>query len=385
MKTKILYLISSLAQGGAERHLVDLIRGLDPERYEADICVLRSDVHFAGEVPAGQPKYRLGARSWVYPGVFGRLQAAIRDARPHILHTYLNDANLWGRLATMAGPRTRVITSNHIDYLPLHYLWLERQLARYSDFIVAHSVSIERFLGRDLHLAAGQVVVIPNGVDVDRFEPGTGDQRQAARAELGLTADQTVALMSARIAPQKNHDLVVAAVAALAASGALPPGFRLLFAGRVSSPLFERNVRHAIARAGLEDRVRFLGPVRDMPALYRAADVVLMPSRTEASPIAALEALACGVPVLLSAAANTDQVVVDGVNGWEIGEVTSSSLAAILGQILATPPGELRAKGAAGRAHMLARFTSARVVADFQRLYEALVPQLAGDAAVRAL
>src|ERR1700742_4820389 len=98
-KTKIFYLISSLAQGGAERHLVDLLRGLDPDRFEGQICVLRGDNHFAAELPPDQPRYRLRSRLWAAPPAFARLVASLQRARPAILHTYLTDGNLWGRLA----------------------------------------------------------------------------------------------------------------------------------------------------------------------------------------------------------------------------------------------------------------------------------------------
>jgi len=105
---KIFYLISSLAQGGAERHLLDLARRLDRDRFESDICVLNDRAHFKGDVPEGQPRYRLGSRVWA--AAFPRLVAALREARPPILHTYMNDANLWGRLAaSFVGPRPCVV------------------------------------------------------------------------------------------------------------------------------------------------------------------------------------------------------------------------------------------------------------------------------------
>jgi len=132
-------------------------------------------------------------------------------------------------------------------------------------------------------------------------------------------------------------------------------------------------VRTAIARAGLEDRVRFLGPVGDMPALYSTADVVLMPSQTEASPIAALEALACGIPVLISAASNTDRVLVPGQHGWEIGDATVESIGRALQEIVTTPPAARAAMGAAARAHVVAQFTIDRVARDFMARYEALL------------
>ncbi len=373
-KTKILYLISSLAQGGAERHLVELVRGLDPGRFETEICVLGDKTHFKGELPEGQPSHRLRAHAWASPVAFARLVATVRAVRPTILHTYMNDANLWGRLATWFGPRPRIITSVHLDDMPIVYRWLERPLSRRADRIVAHSRSIERLLVDGLGVPRARVTLIPNGVDVERFQPLTVAARQNARQTQGIDARAFVALMPARISPQKNQDLVIEALSRLRASGELPETFRLLLAGRVSSARYARKLRSSIEGAGLSGQVKLLGAVREMRELYAAADVVLMPSRTEASPIAALEALACGVPVLISAAANTDAVLVDGQHGWQIDLATPVAIANALREILATPAENLRFKGAAAREHVLLRFSSKRVVDDFVRLYEALSP-----------
>jgi glycosyltransferase involved in cell wall biosynthesis len=380
-RTKILYLISSLDQGGAERHLVDLVARLDPARFETEICVLRDELHFAGELPPGEPRHHLRARSWLAPRAFARLGSLLRAVRPAILHTYLNDANLWGRLAAMlagrhlGGPQLRVVTSVHCDAMPAGYRALERRLAARSDRIVAHSRNIARLLLNDLGLAPGRVVTIPNGVDTQRFRPAGAAEAASARAALGLERDATVALMPARISPLKNQDLVVQAVATLRDAGALPEGFRLLLAGRVSSAGMARRLRGRIARSRLGDRVRLLGAVRDMPALYAAADVVLLPSRTEASPIAALEALAAGVPVLISAAANSDQVLVPGRDGWQIERPGADQIAAALRAILDTAPAERRRMGERGRAHVCERFTATRVAGDFTRLYDQLHPR----------
>ena len=373
-RAKIFFLISSLAQGGAERHLVDLVRRLDPDRFDSDICVLNDRAHFKGDVPDGQPRYRLGSRVWASPPAFAGLVAALRRARPQIVHTYMNDANLWGRIAaSFTSPRPRVMTSVHLDDMGPGYRWLERRLAGRSDVIIAHSLSIQQLLVGKLGIARERVAVIANGIDPDRFRPATAEEKAAARAAHGLAADDVVMLMAARIAQQKNQDLVVEALAGLKAAGALPKRLVLLLAGRVSSQAYDRRVRTAIARAGLEDRVRFLGPVGDMPALYSTADVVLMPSQTEASPIAALEALACGIPVLISAASNTDRVLQPGQHGWEIGDATVESIGRALQEIVTTPPAARAAMGAAARAHVVAQFTIDRVARDFMARYEALL------------
>jgi glycosyltransferase involved in cell wall biosynthesis len=374
MKRRILFLISSFAQGGAQRHLLELIRLLDPAAFEIAICTLNDVNHFGGDLPAGQPAYCLRSPVFWSPLAFARLAGAIRSFRPDILHCYLNDGNLWGRLASRLSRPGAVLTSVHLDEMsPLYQFW-ERRLNRWSDRIVAHSRSIERLLVGDLAVPAEKVSVIANGVDVDRFAPVTDASRRAARDARGLGADAFVALMPARVAWQKNQDLVLEAMGALKARGALPAGFRLLLAGGISSQVLSRKVDGLIASHGLAQNVQRLGPVKDMPAVLHAADVVLLPSRTEASPIAALEGLSTAVPVVISDTSNTDGVVVPGEHGWQVVANDRPDLERALEQVLATSAVERARLGQAGRAHVAARFTNRRVAQDFTRVYDEIAP-----------
>jgi glycosyltransferase involved in cell wall biosynthesis len=381
MKRRILFLISSLVQGGAQRHLLELVRLLDPAAFEVAICTLDEANHFGPDLPAGQPAYCLRSRVFWSPAAFARLVEALRSFRPDILHCYLNDGNLWGSLASRFHRPRALVTSVHLDDMSsVHRFW-ERRLNGWSDRIVAHSRSIERLLVRELDVPPGKVTVIANGVDVERFPTATEKSRAEAREVRGIAADAFVAVMPARIARQKNQDLVLEALGAIKREGGLPSSFRLLLAGGISSRSLSRKVDRLVALHGLGSCVARLGPVKDVPALLRAADVVLLPSRTEASPIAALEALSVGVPVLISDAANTDGVVVPGEHGWQVTANDVADLQRRLREVFASSSAERARLGRAGRAHVAARFTNRRVADDFTCLYDELVP---GDEIGRA-
>ena len=376
MKRRILFLISSFSQGGAQRHLLELIRFLDASRFEVSICALNQVNHFGADLPAGEPAFSLGSPVFWNPLAFWRLTAALQAFKPEILHCYMNDGNLWGRLASRVHRPAAVLTSVHLDDMSAVHRFWERRLHPWSDRIVAHSRSIERFLAEDLRVPAAKITVIPNGVDVARFEVATAEERRSARRSHGLGDDDFVALMPARIAEQKNQDLVLDALGALKTRSALPPGFRLLLAGGVSSRALSRQVDRLISRYDLGAQVRRLGAVKDMPRLFAASDVVFLPSRTEASPIAALEALSAGVPVLTSDTSNTDGVVLPGQHGWQVVANDRSDLERAIELILTTSAAERAAFGRAGRAHVEARFTNQRVADDFTRLYGELLPPL---------
>ena len=373
-KRRVLFLLSSFTQGGAQRHLLELMRLLDPARFELAICALNRTNHFGADLPAGEPQYVMGGPVYWNPVAFANLVRALRRFQPDILHCYMNDGNLWGRLASRLWRPRAVLTSVHLDDMaPVHRFW-ERRLYPYSDRVVAHSRSIERFLVQDLGVPPAKVTVIVNGVDVARFRAVDAASRAAAREKLGHAPEQFLALMPARIAAQKNQDLVIEAVAALSGRGALPAGFRLLLAGTVSSRALSRKVDRLIAQHRLHDQVLRLGAVKDMQSLYAAADVVLLPSRTEASPIAALEALSVGIPVLISDTSNTDEVVVPGQHGWQVRANDAVALESALAEVLASSREERERRGQAGRAHVQAHFTNQGVAEAFTRLYDQVAP-----------
>lgn len=374
MKRRVLYLISSLAQGGAQRHLLELVGGLDPSRYEAAICVMKDVNHFAAEFPTLQPRYKLRSPMFWAPHALVQLVRALRDFQPDVLHSHMNDANLWARLLLpWSHPRPRaVVTSVHLDDMTrLHRFW-EHRLHRRSDRIIAVSAGVKRMLVDEMGLPPGEVNVIVNGVDVARFRPVDADRRARARAALGFPAGAFLALMPARITPQKNQDLVVETLANMKAGGVLPARFRLLLAGATSSSAMSARIDRIVAKNDLAAHVQRLGPVKDMETLYWASDLVAMPSRSEGSSLAAFEAMSAALPVLISDTGNTDGVIVPGEHGWQVIANDRTDLERALLEVLAADAGELQRRGVAARRRIEGGYTNKRVAEDFMLLYEQL-------------
>src|SRR5436305_15184535 len=98
-RTKVFFLIPSLVQGGAERQILELITRL-PERFEPVLALWHDEIHYRGELPAGQPRHVLGTNRMT-ARAFARLVEILRAERPAIVHCFLNRANFWGRLAAL--------------------------------------------------------------------------------------------------------------------------------------------------------------------------------------------------------------------------------------------------------------------------------------------
>lgn len=188
------------------------------------------------------------------------------------------------------------------------------------------------------HYAANpeRLCVSPPGVDHAAFSPGS---RPAARRQLGLPVEERLVLFVGRLQPLKGPDVAVAAFAGLARD---VPDCRLLVVGGPSGPQGEgeaARLRSAARGAGIEGRVHFLPPVphRELASYYRAADVLVAPSRSESFGLVAVEAQACGLPVVAAAVGGLEHVVADGesgllVPGWDPGDY-----AAALRRVLTDP------------------------------------------------
>jgi phosphatidylinositol alpha-1,6-mannosyltransferase len=207
----------------------------------------------------------------------------------------------------------------------------------------------------------GHVQVIPCGVDPDRYRPVDGGR---LRSELGL-GNRPVVLTLARLVSSKGHDLVIRALAELRRS--IPDATYLV--GGTGGENYTEFLRALAESCGVSKAVRFLGYVasEDLPALYSASNVYVMPSRAlegnsnfEGFGITYLEANACGVPVIGADSGGVADAVLDGRTGFLVPPNDVPALADRMYRLLADPD-LARRMGAAGRERILREFTWDRV------------------------
>ena len=209
----------------------------------------------------------------------------------------------------------------------------EARIVSGADRIVAANVVERAELLRDYAAPASRIATIPCGVDTDLFVPG---DRAEARRRLGLD-ERPVLLWVGRIAPIKGLDTLLDAVARLSAPG---QGLRLLIVGgEADEPTngHEASLRQRIERLRLEDTVRFIGPQPQsvLPVYYVASDVTVLPSYYESFGMVALEAMACGSPVIASRVGGLVTTVRDGVTGFLVPDSDVAALADRIGSLIA--------------------------------------------------
>jgi glycosyltransferase involved in cell wall biosynthesis len=232
----------------------------------------------------------------------------------------------------------------------------------------------------DTYLSAGmpveRILLVPNGIDIDRFAPASGDERRALRAALGLPADLPVIAFVGFFSPDKQPRVL------FDAWQRLPVESVLMYVGATRSSYFEvdETIRPAMeaeaGREGVAERLRFVGVTHDVPSHLRAADLFVLPSKREGLPVALLEAMACGLPCVASRLpGSTEAIIEDGSNGVLIPPGDVAALAEAMARILADE--SLRHRlGAAARATIAHRYASGGVADRWLEAYD-LIPALA--------
>jgi D-inositol-3-phosphate glycosyltransferase len=252
---------------------------------------------------------------------------------------------------------------------------LEQEVLTGMDAIVAANTLEAAQLRRLYDGSGARIYTIPCGVDLALFTPG---DRAAARRALGLPACLPLVFAAARIEPLKDLGTAIRAVGLLSHVG-LPDAYLVIAGGPVTGRAGaqeEEWLRSLATQTGLSDRLRLVGAVaqRELPRYIAAADAVIVPSLYESFGMAALEALACGRPVIASATGGLQLTVHDGENGFLAPAGDAAAFADRLAAVLRNP---VLAQHMSLRARRSAEPYSWTAVADRTRcLYESLVHQL---------
>jgi glycosyltransferase involved in cell wall biosynthesis len=309
---------------------------------------------------------RKPGRDW---GALWRLAREIRRRRIEVLHAHQYSPFFYAALAAgLVGARPRVILTEHGRHFPDHVSPLRRAvnrllLDRLADAVNAVCGFSARALCQVDGFAGRRIDVIENGIKLERYRPAT-DRAELCR-RLGLDPRRRHVACIARFHPVKDHTTLVRAFAPLAA--ALPDVDLLL----VGDGPRRADLEELSAGLGVKDRVRFLGVRRDVPDLLRVADVFALTSVSEAASLTLLEAMAAGVPVVVTAVGGNPEMVRHGREGLLVPRGDVPAVTAALQQILADR--DLAARlGAAGRARVEERYRLEQTVERYAALYRQL-------------
>lgn len=373
----VTFIITNLATGGAEMMLHKLLQNIDRSRFQPTVISLMGKGEIGPRIEAlGIPVHALGMhRDTPNPLALLRLARLLRRLQPDVVHTWMYHADLLGGLAArLAGCRRVAWCLRHSNLSPTENkrstLAVVRLCAWLSGWLPVQIVSCS-VRARQVHAAVGyaddKIHVIPNGFDLGRFAPDAA-ARASVRAELGLPPDAPLVGVVARYDVQKNHPGFVQAAAQVLQQ--LPQVHFALAGTGVDAG--NAALQAAIAaHPGLAEHMHLLGRRDDVPRLMAAFDVLASPSHGEAFPNVLGEAMACGVPCVVTAAGDSAEIV--GSTGRVVAVGDMAGLAHELVAVLRLSVDERAALGRLARERVQIEYEIGHVT----RLYEAVYERVA--------
>lgn len=362
-RTKLMLLVPTLDQSGAEKQLTLLACRLPRDEFDVHVVALTRSGAFADELAQHGVRLTVIGKRWKFdPMAMWRLRKLIKAEQPDIVHTWLFAANAYGRLMVgrRRSPRPKLIVSERcVDVWKAGWqLWLDQKLIERTDRLIGNSVAVAEFY-KSIGYPADRISVIPNGIEVPTPTPF---DRDALLAELEIPRGVPVIGFVGRMAKQKRVDDLVFAMALVSI---LRPDAHLLLVG--DGP--ERDKLTKFARdIDIDHHTRFTGHRADAAKLLRIMDLFWIASDFEGQSNSIMEAMAAGLPVIATDIPPNRELVVDGETGFLVRVGDRAGFQQFADRILADP--ELaRRLGDAGRERMRQNFSIDKMVATHARLY----------------
>ena len=373
-RINVLYVIWSLQTGGAERVVADLARGLDRARFRPLVCCLNFKGRLAEELEAeGIPVFALDKKPKLDLSVLVKLVRLMRRERVDVVHTHLWTSSFWGRLAArIAGVRTVVVTEHNLDlWRRFPHFAADRLLARWTDQWIFVSREVEAFYRPRLpHREDGVFRVVHNGVDLEVLGNAAPRPASQTRAGMGLPEGKRVIGVVGRLEERKGHRFFLDAMRSILDREEAVVGI-VVGEGKARDDLAARH-----AELALGDGVRLIGYWADLREALSVIDVFVLPSLMEGHPIALLEAMAAGKPVVATSVGGNGEAVVDGVTGLLVPPADPAALADAILALLRDPQRAAR-MGQAGQASVRERFGLQAAVRANEEVYLSRLPPAA--------
>lgn len=362
---RILFTIPNFITAGSGRAMLNIVEGLDKEKFAPAVCVSRKggrlDLEVEKlEIPFIEAPFTVPARPYLtLPFRAWKAARTFRSYRFELWHSFhYADDYTEPIIARLSGAKAWVYTKKNMNWG--HRSWHLRTL--FATRVAAQNTDMLRefFGGR---LAKRKSRLVQRGVNTRRFSSVVDRPKNICEC-LGI-ADAVVAVCVAELLPVKGHPTLLHAIARV-------PGLELVVAGAALDEDYASSLKNLSEELGIQDRVRFLGRVRDVPELLAETDFLVLPTwarwRMEGCPMALLEAMSCGKACIATDIPGARDIIEDGKNGLLVPPEDVTALAAAINRLSSSP--ELRdSLGIAARKRIEERFSIEREVADHEELY----------------
>ncbi len=364
----VLSLFATMPVGGAEIFWLNVLQKIDRSRFNPITCCIADKGIIGERIEAlGFEVIALGRmkEKGFDLGAVREIKRIIKERDIDLLHMHLYHAGLYGRIAAMLLPaqkRPKCIFHIHNVYskIKTHRALANRFLRRYTDTVIAVSEPVKKDVIRYDKYPPNEVSVLPTCIDFDRMQ--TDLTKEEGREISRLPKDGILLGTVGRLVEAKGHSYLIEAVSLLKKRGVLAKAV-LIGGGRLDGKLREQAFS-----LGVADDIIFLGERHDIPALYRAMDLYVMPSLWEGAPLSLLDAMAAGVPSVVTSVGGMPEQLDNGYCGIIVPPGDPAAMANAISDLLAD---EERMKEYSERSQTRSKeyYGSAEVAEKFQKIY----------------
>ncbi len=366
----VAYVIFGLAMGGAEMVLLELVKGLDRSRFRPVVISLAPPAALSEAFAAhGVEVHHLGmVRIDQSPLTLLKAWRLVRRLKPAIVHGVMFYGDFTARLLKLTGATSRTVGAFHSTYIGAK--WCETALRLtdgYADAVTAVSSAVAEAQIAAKSIRPEKITVIPNGIDLRRFDRPSPDVLTALRARFGLQENDRVLLAVGRLEREKNHALLLRVFARLRQTR---ENIRLLVLGGGS---LDEPLQRQASDLGVASSVCFAGPVSDVGPTFHLAEWFVLSSSLEGLPLVVLEAMAASRSMVLTRVGGIPEVIEHDKTGILVPPDDDDLLFEALSEALDRDEASRDRLGAAARAHVEAHFSMQHMVTRHQALYEELL------------
>jgi len=369
---KILQVSSAQSFGGGERHLADLANGLIQRGHEVH-AALRPHSPLLAELNLARPEHitTMPLRNAFDVGSARRLTALVREQKIEIVHAHMARDYPLASYATRRNPNSKLIITRHVLFPlnRLHSITLS-QVAR----IIAVSEAVGRQLSGHSRVPVERIAVVPNGVDIKRFESlAAKDERTKFRLKWAIPADDVLVGSVGAIKTLKGHKDFLRAAAVIRQRF---PETKFLISGIDESRGGENQIEleSLVIQLGLAGAFSIIGRVDDLTSLYAALDIFVSASHTESFGLAIAEAMASGVAVVATKTEGANEIIAHDQTGLLVPIKNDEALVTAIAELIADET-KRRRLGVAGRRRIKDSFSLEGMIEKTERVYQQVLTE----------
>lgn len=362
-KIRVLQLVDDLKVGGLEQIIYDIATKLDQNKYRVSVwCFGRG-----GEIADRLKENRVDVKFInidSYYNILNILKLAIlvKKYEPDIIHSHTYFSNTIGRIAGIIS-RVPVMIS-HVHNVYSNYskrnLLIERLLSNYTDKVICCSEAVRNFVLKYEKINMHKTVIIYNGVNHREIQ--RSQDISYLREFLGIYKNVITIICVASLTEKKGHEYLLKAILEIEKE------FQKLKFIIVGDGPLKKRLKNLAEELNIQDLVIFTGIRNDIPNLLKIADIFVLPSLTEGLPLAAIEAMSVGLPVVATAVGGVPEIIKDGITGYLVPPKNPKALGNTILNLIKDKK-NMEKVGLNGKKVIIENFTTEKMINKLEKLY----------------